>query len=304
MEENKKRFNWQLLALVAVCVLLVISLFKLTDVSERMASLESRLSEYQNRINQLNGKIDSIYSNVDASLKKQASLLSSLSYETGELDESSHTVPVVLKVVPKTLTDDMTLSVRLGEASADFVRDGNEFTATLSVGLFVPYEQYPILSIKTASETKTELLEDVPLSALYYEYLPQLNASITPLYEFAKGKLKIDSNLQISVWSERDLSFPKIELVTEINGREIERSDVTSLANKYPEVDSDCVEYVKTYSVALGDELVIYAVAEDSFGYIHKCEAFHWEQYGDGEFEVVFDKGAQIYDKDGNLLTE
>lgn len=304
MEEKNKRFNWQLLALVAVCVLLVISLFTLVDISERMTSLERRLEEYQNRISQLNGKLDSIYSNVDASLKKQASLLSSYSYEIGELDESSHTVPVTLKVVPKTLTDDMTLSVRLGEASADFVRGDNEFTATFSVGLFVPYEQYPILSIKTASETKTELLEGVPLSALYYEYLPQLNASITPLYEFAKGKLKIDSNLQISVWSERDLNFPKIELVTEINGHEIECSDVTSLANKFPEVDSDCVEYVKSYSVDIGDELVIYAVAEDVFGYVHKCEAFYWKYYGDDEFEIAFDKGVQIYDKDGNLLNE
>lgn len=304
MEEKNKRFNWQLLALVAVCVLLVISLFTLVDISERMTSLERRLEEYQNRIIQLNGKLDSIYSNVDASLKKQASLLSSYSYEIGELDESSHTVPVTLKVVPKTLTDDMTLSVRLGDVSADFVRGDNEFTATFSVGLFVPYEQYPILSIKTASETKTELLEGVPLSALYYEYLPQLNASITPLYEFAKGKLKIDSNLQISVWSERDLNFPKIELVTEINGHEIERSDVTSLANKFPEVDSDCVEYVKSYSVDIGDELVIYAVAEDVFGYVHKCEAFYWKYYGDDEFEIAFDKGVQIYDKDGNLLNE
>ena len=54
-----------------------------------------------------------------------------------------------------------------------------------------------------------------------------------------------------------------------------------------------------------GDELVIYVIAEDSLGYIHKTRALYWMQKDGTVHEEAFvDKGGEIYDKKGNLLTK
>ena len=65
---------------------------------------------------------------LDEKLKKEASLLSSVDYSLGELNTETHTVPVTLKVVPKSLTDDMQLSVKIGSETVALERNGNEFS--------------------------------------------------------------------------------------------------------------------------------------------------------------------------------
>ena len=111
----------------------------------------------------MQSNIDSIYSNVDEQLKQEASLLSSVDYILGELNKEDHTVPVTLKVVPKSLTDDMKLSVKVGNEIFDFERNGNEFTATFSINMFISYEDYPMLNIDAGGTTKTELLESADM---------------------------------------------------------------------------------------------------------------------------------------------
>lgn len=304
MEENKKKFEWKNVVIVLILGLLIFCVFKMHDMSENILSLENRVVNYQNQLSGVRNEIYSIYNNVDELLKKQASLVSSVDYTFGELDTTKHEVPMTLKVVPKMLTDDTTLSVRIGDITADFTRNGNEFTAVLPVGLFITDEQYPILNIKTGDETKTEKLDSVIITDLYYSYLPNVYAHISPFYNYSNGKLKIDSDLHLSVnsvGSEYAGTITKMELITELNGQEIERQDITSYAqNKdYP------TAYNKTYSANEGDELVIFVVAEDSLGYVYKTRAFYWMQKdGAVHEEALVDKGGDIYDKNGNLLTK
>ena len=301
MEENKRKFDWKNVVIVIILGLLIFCVFKLSDMSENIASLESRVVNYQNHLSGLRSEIGSIYDNVDELLKKQASIVSSVDYTFGELDTTTHVVPLTLKVVPKILTDDTTLSVRIGETTADFTRNGNEFTAIIPVGLFIGDEHYPILSIKINDETKTEKLESVVIANLHYDYLPNVWVHIPPLYNFSKGKLNINSNLHLSVASLSSVTITKMELVTELNGEEIERQDVTSYAKN----EDYEIAYNKTYNANEGDELVIYVIAEDSLGYIHKTRALYWMQKdGTVHEEAIVDKGGEIYDKNGNLLTK
>ncbi|MBQ9070267.1 MAG: hypothetical protein IJY23_02840 [Clostridia bacterium] len=301
MEENKKKYDFKNIIFIITLVLLVVCLFKLYNMADDITSLENRVANYQAQINSLGYDIDSMYDNVDNLLKKQASLLSSVEYTLGELDGTTHHVPLTLKVIPKTLTDDTVLSVRIGATTADFTRDGDEFTVTVPVELFISEEQYPILSIKTGSETNTEKLENVCITNLHYDYLPNVYAHISPFYDYSNGKLKIDSDFQISIYSESSVSITKIELITEKNGEEIERKDVKSLIKE----DSYEGVFNKTYSAKDGDEFKIYVIAEDSLGYIHKTTVLHCIQEDNGVYsEGIVDKGDEIYDKNGNLLTE
>ena len=52
----------------------------------------------------------------------------------------------------------------------------------------------------------------------------------------------------------------------------------------------------------MGDQIAIYIIAEDSFGYVHKTLVHYWmESENESMTETLYD-GERIYDKDGNLL--
>lgn len=300
MEENNKIPNWKNVVIVIMLALLIFCMFKLFDLSDDISALESRIANYQSQLSRLSSDINSIYVNVDEQLKKQASLVSSVDYTLGGLDTEAHRVSMTLKVVPKAVTDNTELSVRIGDTTADFVRNGDEFIAVIPVGLFIGYGQYPMLSIKTAGETKTEILNSVEISNLHIQCLPNVSANISPFYDFSNGKLKINSYLHLSVYSENSVTVTKTEIITELNGQEIERQDITSTVKNA----SYYGVFTKTYSANEGDELVIYIVAEDSLGYIHKARALYWMQKDGAIYEEAITKVEDIYDKNGNLLTK
>lgn len=304
MEETKRNFNWKTAAIIVMAGLLMFCLVKINDISEEISNLQNMISGYQNQINSLRNEIDSIYNNVDEQLKKEASLLSSVDYTLGELDTETHMIPVTLKVVPKSLTDDMALSVKVGGETVTFERKGNEFFATFPVNMFIAYDDYPMLNIVADETTKTELLESVSLTALYNRYLPNVYAYVTPFDEFKNGKLEIDGNLQFDAKPtaiDSDVSITKVELVTEKNKKEIARVDVSDKV----EADFNHVPVKVAYDAKYGDEFCIYVVAEDSLGYTHKVLAYYWHDTDENTSEsmTAIDGSAIIYDKDGNLMT-
>ena len=300
MEENKKRFDWRKFITIVMVGVLIFCLFKINDMSNEILNLESRLGYYRSEANNLRSEISAIYDNVDEQMKKEASHLSFVDFTLGELDPETHKVDVLLKVVPKNITEDMQLSVHVGDETAEFTRNGNEFTATVPVNMFLDYNEFPMLSIKTTEGIKTELLESVAISYLHYNYLPIVAADMNGHSSTTVDKLKLDSDIMIDCKSSNsNITITKVEIVTELNGKEIARKDVTSkLENGTGELNLK-----EEFSAKSGDELIMYVVAEDSAGYIHKTLAHYWLEKDGASAEVETVDGSEyIYDKDGNLL--
>lgn len=304
MDDTRKTRNLKIHALIAMIILLTSCFLQLHRLSRKITDLEYMVNICQNQVSSLQRRIDSIKSDTEQQLEEGASILSSLEYTLGTMDPDTKTAPVIITLIPKHITEGMTLSVQLGEENADFTRNGNEFTATLTVGMFIPYGQYPLLSIEASDGTKTELLEDVGISELYRWYLPSMGANISSVAKYRNGKLELDGTLDITLvnaYENSAAAFTKFELVTELNGEEIAQKDL--LDCEETELYNDTVK--ESYEVSQEDTLCIYVVAEDSLGYIHKNLAYFWEgAYALNQAESILDDGEYIYDRDGNLLNE
>ncbi len=304
MEENKKKFNWSVVAIIVLACLMVFCLVKISDLSNEISNLHTTISNYQNQVWSLNNEINSIYDNVDKLLKKEASLLSSVDYSFGELNAETHTVPVTLKVVPKNLTDDMQLSVKVGSETVALERNGNEFSATVAVNMFIDYDEYPMLNIVSGETTKTEKLEDVDVSRLFTRYLPYVYAHLESSDSLKNGKLAIDGNLMFDekpVALDSNVTITKIELITVKNEQEIDRKDITSNVTN----QSYHVPVNVSYDAKYGDKFCIYVLAKDSLGYTHKTLAYFWNDLDENTHNTItaIDGSLEIYDKNGNLLT-
>ena len=304
MEENKKQFNWKKLIIVVMAVLLVVSFFKIAELSNKIDSLITENSRLNADIQGLNSSINSIYDNVDKQLKKQASLISGVDFSIGNPSEDMKTVELSLTVVPKAISEDMQVSVTVDGVTAPLERSGSEFTGTIDVGLFVDYNQWPLLSIKSAGETKTEYLEDIDVFYMFSRHLPSLYADMSGGNgKLSDGTLSVDLGFSIEskpAYGNAPITFTSFTLIEEVNAKEINRQDITDEVRKSGE--SYNTRYVKNFKVTYGDELKVYVIAEDSLGYIHKTLAHYWLESEDGSSAEAVFGGEMIYDKDGNLL--
>lgn len=304
MEEKKNQVNWKVVLGIALVVVLVLGYIKISELTNEISNLKGQIAYWQTEGNNIRSEISSIYDNVDEHLKKEASLLSHVNYELGELDTSSNKAEIQLKVVPKNITENMKLSVSIGEENAELTRIGNEYIASIKANIFLDYGEYPMLHIQTPDGTKTELLESVELSYLHYNYLPVLESDIWGSTTYRNGTLAIDGNVLIDCKPSSPSSkvtTSKAELITELNGKEIERRDITSKL-----VDDYCdFSFEEKYKVGSGEELSMYVELEDSAGYIHRSSKYFWlekENSTGHATEEVHTLG--IYDKDGNLLNK
>ena len=87
MDETGKKTNWKAIAVVALVVLLIVSFFKIAELSDAVENLQRENTSLSNGIQALRDDIHSIYNNVDAKLKEQASLVSGVDFEIGDISD-------------------------------------------------------------------------------------------------------------------------------------------------------------------------------------------------------------------------
>ena len=303
MNEHRKEINWKMIIAVAMIGLLVFILYQIAVLKDDIDNLKYRNSTLSAQVQTLRDEIHSVYDNVDDKLKKQASLGAGVDFQIGDISDDMKSVELALKVVPKLVSDDMEVAVSVDGKTVPLTRNGSEFTGSVAVGLFVDYNQWPLLSIKSADGTKTEYLDSVDVSYLFARHLPSLYADMSASSTLKNGKLQVDAGFSVEskpASNNSPITFVSFTLIEEINGEEVSRSDITEEVRKSG--NSYNTRYVKSFEMSQEDELKIYVIAEDNLGYIHKTLAHFWIQSEDGSVAEAVFGGEWIYDKDGNLL--
>lgn len=303
MEEMKKTPLWKKLSVVALAVLIAFTLTKLTRLTESIDSLRSQNTNLRQEIQNLRSEINAIYDNIDRQMREEASLLSGVNFTIGEISEDMRSVALHLSVVPKVITDSTTLSVTVDGNTVPLTRSGSTYTGTVNVGLFVDYNQWPLLTVETEDSTKNQYLDTIDIAYLFSRYLPTLYADMSASSKHSDGKLLIESGFTIEskpASSSSPVTFVSFTLVEEVNGKEVGRKDITADVRKAGE--SYNTRYTETFEMAHSDELRIYVIAEDSLGYIHKTLVHYRVANSDGSVAEAVFGGESIYDQNGNLL--
>lgn len=305
MEEKRKSIRWEAVVAVILSVLLIFFIYRTYKLAEQAQNQNNEINRLNSELYNMKNTIASIYANVDEKLKKEASLVSSADCSLGELTENNTALTARFSVVPKVITDDMQLFVTIDGKTFELKRDGNAFKGTGTVGMFVDSYDYPLLTIKTATETKTEFFEDMVIGNLYQMVLPSVSGNISGNSREQGGKTHF--NMQLSVYVSKfeseysDNKLTSVAIVEEIDGKQVDKWDITD--KMQDDNLSYDFEYKKSFDASAGDTLKVYVVAEDSLGYIHKaCILSSYLNNHDGEFSGDYEEC--IYDKSGNLLTK
>ena len=295
-------------SLQACVVILTIALcaciYKINALESDLKNLDYSW-ERQNQ--QIINQVQSIYQNVDEKLREEASLLSSVAAEYGDIDLENHTIDVTVKLVPKLIPDDLKIQISMNGRKAKLSRDGNYFIGTIPVDIYNIGEQM-LMTIDTAAGTQTQYLSEIQVEYLWGERIPSLYYSdISGQAIFAEGKYTLNGHININcspAVQTPDVTFESFILVTELNGKEISKEDISSEVLNY-EAYPNGVYWYDTYQTECeaveGDELGIYLEATDSLGYLHKMLLHHWKVSNGATAEAV-DGSEYIYSPDGTRI--
>ena len=274
----------------------------------RIGRLENEINQLENSLNSqyhmLTTQVESIYTSVDQMLKEEASLLSSVTAEHGELNVEDHTIDVTVSLVPKLISDDMKVQLSINGRTTELSRNGSTFTGMIPVNIYNK-DEYLLMTIETAAGTQTQFLPEVQTEYLWEGRLPSLyHCEISGERGLSDGKYVLNGELDINCSPVEDtpnVRFEKFVLVTELNGKEINREDISQDVLNYQTYPHGVFfrhDYHMECEAAEGDELGIYLEATDSLGYLHRRLIHHWKQQNGNVAEAV-DASEYIYAPDG-----
>ena len=298
---EKQKTNLQKLIIVIMSAALAFCFVLISRLENEIDQLENSLNS---QYHMLTTQVESIYTSVDQMLKEEASLLSNVTAELGELNVDDHTIDVTVSLVPKLISDDMKVQLSINDRTTELSRNGSTFTGMIPVNIYNKDEQL-LMTIETAAGTQTQFLPEVQTEYLWEGRLPSLyHCEISGERGLSEGKYVLNGELDINCSPVEDtpnVRFEKFVLVTELNGKEINREDISQDVLNYQTYPHGVFfrhDYHMECEAAEGDELGIYLEATDSLGYLHRRLIHHWKQQNGNVAEAV-DASEYIYAPDG-----
>ena len=303
MSEKKKR-NVLTIIVIILGIALCFAFVKINDLELRIRNLQGYMNS---SVSMLENSINSIYNNVDQQLKEEASLLSGVEAEYGDINIDDHTIDVTVKLVPKLISEDMKISVSINGRSTDLSKTGSAFTGTIPVDIYNMGELL-LMSIDSEAGTQTQYLSEIEVEYLWDTRIPSLYyCDLSGNAAFTEGKYTLTGMLDINcsaVEQTPNVGFEKFVLVTELNGKEINREDISQAVLNYQTYPHGVYfrdDYTMECEAVEGDELSIYLEATDSLGYLHRMLIHHWKEQNGAMAEAV-DASEYIYAPDGTPI--
>ncbi len=303
MNETKKNTGLKIVVTILAIALLACFIWINTLANEINRLSNAMHSQHQVLMNQ----VESIYNNVDQKLQEEASLLSGVCAEYGELNLENHTIDVTVSLVPKLISDDMKVHLSIDGRNVELSRNGSSFSGTIAVDIYNLGEQL-LMSIVTDAGTQTQYLSEVQVEYLWSERIPSLYyCDLSGTGTLSEGKYSLTGELDINCSAAEEtpnVSFEKFVLVTELNGKEINREDISEDVLSYQSYPHGVYfrhDYQMECDAKEGDELCIYLEATDSLRYLHRMLIHHWKEQNGAMVEAV-DASEYIYDPNGVLM--
>ena len=300
MNETKKNTGLKIIVAILTFALVACFIWVYTLTNEINRLSNAMYSQHQTLMNQ----VESIYNNVENMLQEEASLLSGVEAEYGEINLEDHTIDVTVKLVPKLISEDMKISVSINGRNADLTKTGSAFTGTIPVDIYNK-DELMFMSIETEAGIQTQYLSEIQVVHLWDTRIPSLYyCDLSGTGTFGEEKYSLTGELDFNcspVEQTPNVSFEKFVLVTELNGKEINREDISQDVLNYQNYPHGVYfrhDYQMECEAVEGDDLSIYLEATDSLGYLHRMLIHHWKEQNGAMAETV-DASEYIYDPNG-----
>lgn len=252
---------WKVVAVIAVLVMY-------SSLSSKITNLQNELNNTRNNLSDRMHALQYEIHEMQEAAKKEASMISEVFYDFGEINTEEHTVEMKFRVAPKSYSGETVVALNYRGESIVLTNDGKgTFTGSAIFPIFEVVYEDGMISITEGGVTKTEAWEDGPKESLQYYCLPQLLIKSSSFgYQKKKDSVKIEGDIYI-IPSEKDADqFRDLTLYVK-NGTEV----IEEIA-----LEDGHIVFDREYPIKDGDYFEVYVAGVDAYGYNHKEYITGW----------------------------
>lgn len=308
----------QLMLIVGIIMILMSLLSQIGTLNSTVNYLSGQVADLDNRLNSMNYSMED---QIEELLKKQNSLVNTVTLEYGELNDAYET-EITIHVLPKSVPKDSSLAIRIGTQKITLEPDAEGwYRGDWSQNIFAENIPDSITYFQETGEMQyTETLELPELSTLRESCLPGLSADISwSSEESTPSEMHIAGTIEYcDSASQQNASYfmESAQLVVLTDGKILSKDSIFDMAKEengsfqvvndgdYPQQRICEVPFDLTWNIN-GDnktnEVLIYVDAEDSRGLIHRYVLYRYSGVTGGEYEAP-KYGAIIMDHNGTVL--
>ncbi len=266
-------------------VIIVLAVFLINAARDLKTDIENLRGEYLREINSLRSDISDLTSYIDQRITAQESLFASIDYECVETDLTKGTMTVKFTAVPKSYTQDTSVSVTFGEYTGALRGSSGVYTGTVEVSALEDlYFDNAVLSISEGGQSRTEVFT-LDLQWAVTRFLPKVDVSILENECKRQGdviSLTLKAGVTIAV---SELDVERVWALVEVDGEEVRKVDVTDEFTKDKNIRYATVDFSGEYSAPQDSGAVFSILYEDSTGSApHRIDICRYNT--DGVFEI------------------
>jgi hypothetical protein len=271
---------------IVLMVIVIMTFIGVSTVSGIVSSMQSRMNnlEYDNR------NLNILINQMQEDIKKQSSHVEEFTYNLGDADLGTYTVPVDTKLVLKEYTEDTDVALVAGGNTYEMNNDGNGiYSLRIDRSIFDDDYEARIV-IKEPGRNYSEYV-DFP-SSLYYDYFPMPNLNCSFSYYSRLGKMVTEGNYTMLMGDNDDIESVTATYICD--GQDIKSVDITD-------------ETFNQETIYLDKDLDVKRDLSIRFTIVTKS-GFRIEQqqmmiYEDANYPDDYEY-CRIYDPNGKLLWE
>ncbi len=290
------------IAIGAIIVLIISQIYYVSRFNKLERVIEDLTFQLCNTEQNINSNINDIYYNVDEILKEEASILSSVNVDIGELDVEKLSIPVKFSVQPKVVSDTTIVYLKFEDETIKLEKNDIEYIGQkvfeISSNDIQPIVIVEDKGIKNISEDNRLT---VPIKI--EEFIPMIypfgygggwsHTSGSDKYEYRE-----EGFLPINIEERNNIGFKTIKYVTYIGDEKVNERNVTK-----HDMNNQGLELNKSYTLKEGQVLTSHIIAVDELGFTHEYPLVYYVAGSDDE-KVLQKEAVKITSPNGKVVID
>lgn len=272
------------------------------SLNSKIMNLQQELQNTTNRLYDEMMVLQYELGEMQEKAKKEASVISEIYYDFGEIDTENHVVEMKFWVFPKSYSAETEVVLNYWGENILLTNDGNgRFSGSQTVPLYEEVWDEGMICVTENGVTKTEVWEEAPKGSMLFECLPKLILMESTFgSEERKGKISVEGEMYL-VPSDKNAAPFQAMMFYVRKGQEV--------LEEIPLNDGH-ISFNLSYEVEKGESIDMYVTGVDEYGYLHETCVYEWsnnEMSADlshGTSVETLGKMYRIYTPDGTMLIQ
>lgn len=282
----------KVLVAVFIAGLIMLSLSELMILS----SVTAQLAQLKEDMNYLKNNQKQMVNTVVQTPTEN--LLHSIDYHYADLDTENSLVNCEIVITLKEVCDDTKVSLLYNDRSYELTKDSNQFKVIVPISIFETHYHSATLMVSSKGVTKVESVF-LNMDIDYHDFLPMIHVGGSASFSRNAENFYVTYNQTWDYTYVNNETFEKIYLVTETNGKEVSKKDMTNdvLSSNGTYEFKEKVTYPMSENK---DTLEVYLLATDSYGYTHYHNVIF--RRPNNTIEPKHGYGTKIIDSQGSVV--